>query len=87
MCESTGNFDALTDSEKQDLGEFGKEMFDLWTSMDDVDVGGGTVDEQDEAAAYVIQEAVFDFCFRNNVVCLIVENKLRVNEMKMFATR
>merc|ERR1719336_750147 len=32
-------------------------MFDLWTSMDDVDVGGGTVDEQDEAAAYVIEQA------------------------------
>jgi len=56
-AKSTGNFDALTDSEKQDLGEFGKEMFDLWTSMDDVDVGGGTVDEQDEAAAYVIEQA------------------------------
>jgi len=55
--KSTGNFDGLTDAEKQDLGEFGKEMFDLWTSMDDADVGGGTVDEQDEAAAYVIQEA------------------------------
>lgn len=60
-AKSTGNFDDLSEADRAELGDFGKEMFGLWTSMDDddddVDVGGGAVDEEAAANAYVIEQA------------------------------
>jgi hypothetical protein len=44
----------------EDMGDFGKEMFDLWQSMDDNepnDVGGGAMDDEAASNAYVIEQA------------------------------
>jgi len=50
-AKSTGKLD--------DMGDFGKEMFDLWQSMDgdETDVGGGAMDDEAAANAYVIEQA------------------------------
>lgn len=51
---------ARSTGKMEDMGDFGKEMFDLWQSMDDNepnDVGGGAMDDEAAANAYVIEQA------------------------------
>lgn len=56
-AKSTGTMDNMTEAEKQELGEFGKDMFDLWGSMDGLEAGGGEMDEEGAVNAYVIEQA------------------------------
>merc|ERR1719471_1765876 len=56
-AKSTGTMDNMTEAEKQELGEFGKDMFDLWGSMDGLEAGGGEMDEEGAVNAYVIEPA------------------------------
>jgi len=51
---------ARSTGKMEDMGDFGKEMFDLWQSMDEDtpnDVGGGAMDDEAAANAYVIEQA------------------------------
>jgi len=49
---------ALSDRTFDDIDDdFGKDMVSLWTAMDDDNTGGGTVDDDGNTNAYVIEEA------------------------------